>query len=130
MNRTRLAAPLLLLSVFSVAAADQVTAAASTEANALARQYTGRVCRDDIELDTDTFRQRLNAAQIKEMRTKIVNEWRKDLAEDAREDGYTYEVRYRDNRVWYWKRDVKGGKGEFGVVTINATGKRELTCDQ
>ena len=113
----------------SSAAADTVTAAVRAETSALARQYTGRVCRADYGLDTDTYRQRLSAAQIRAKRTEIYNDWKEDLEEDAREDGDTYRLGYTNNRVWSWQRDRKTGKTEFKVVTVGATGERELGCD-
>ena len=110
------------------AAADDVTAAVRSEANGLARQYVGKTCRADYDLDTETYRQRLSAAQIKAKRTEIYNDWKEDLAEDAREDRSTYRLSYNGNRVWYWQKDTRG-KTEFKIVTLSATGERELSCD-
>lgn len=124
----RVLGSVLALSLLGFAAAEDVTPAVRAEANALARQYTGQVCRSDYELDTDTPDRRWSAAQIRSERTKLYNEWSKDLAEDARKDGGTYQVGYHNNRVWAWTRDRKGER-EFMVVTLSATGKRELSCD-
>lgn len=122
------AAPLLVLGAVSSAYADTVTAAVRSEASALARQYTGRVCQGDYDLDTDRYGKPLNAAQLKAKRTAIYNDWKEDLAEDAREDGDTYQIRFQDNRVWYWKRDGKNGEREFKVVILSPNGERELSC--
>ena len=66
--------------------------------------------------------------ELKAKRTAIYNDWKEDLAEDAREDGDTYQIRFRDNRVWYWKRDGKNGEREFKVVILSPNGERELSC--
>ena len=110
------------------AAADNVTPAVRAEADALARQYTGRTCRADYDLDTERYGRSLSATQIQAKRTETYNDWKKDLAEDAREDGGTYRIGFENNRVWAWQK-VKKGQTEFKVVTISATGERELSCD-
>ncbi|MFC6591269.1 hypothetical protein ACFP81_04010 [Deinococcus lacus] len=126
----KLTSPLLLAAALlaSSAAADTVTAAVRSEANALARQYTGKVCRADYDLDTERYSRPMSAEQLKAKRTEIYNDWKEDLAEDAQEDHSTYEVHYQGNRVWAWQTDTKG-KTEFKVVTLSATGERELSCD-
>ena len=111
------------------AAADNVTPAVRAEADALARQYTGRTCRADYDLDTDRYSKPLSAAQIRNERIKIYNDWKKDLEKDARKKGDTYEIRYSNDRVWYWQKEAKSGKTEFKVVTVSANGERELSCD-
>lgn len=123
---TALVAGLLL----SQALADTVTPAVRTEINRLSQQYTGRTCRADYDLDTETYRRPLTAMQVKAKRTELYNEWKTDLAEDAREDGFTYTLQYRNDRIWYVKHDVRSGKREFGLVMLSATGHRELSCDQ
>ncbi|WP_261664422.1 hypothetical protein [Deinococcus sp. Marseille-Q6407] len=112
----------------SSAAAESVTAAVRSEANALSRQYTGKVCRADYDLDTERYGRQLNTQQLKARRTAIYNDWKEDLAEDAREDGDTYKIGYENNRIWAWQKDRKG-KTEFKVVTLSAAGERELSCD-
>ncbi|MGX9686331.1 hypothetical protein ACTQ9L_04200 [Deinococcus wulumuqiensis] len=123
------AAPLLVLGAVSTAFADTVTAADRSETSRLAQQYAGKVCRADYDVDTDRARRPLSAAQLKAKRTAIYNDWKEDLAEDAREDGDTYRVGYHNNRVWAWQKDARTGKTEFKVVILSATGERELSCD-
>ena len=115
--------------LIGTASADRVTAADRTEVSQLARQYAGKQCRADYDVDTDRFGRTLSVAQLKAKRTAIYNDWKEDLAEDAREDGDTYRVGYHGFRVWAWQKDAKSGKTEFKVVTLSATGERELSCD-
>lgn len=113
----------------ATAAADTVSAQVRRETDTLARQYAGKVCRADYDLDTDRFGKRLSAEQIRGVRIKIYNDWKRELEEDAREDGDTYKIGYTNNRVWAWQRDARSNQTEFKVVTISATEQRELGCE-
>ena len=119
---------LLGLTVLGTPAlADSVSASVRTETSNLARQYAGSACRSDYDVDTERFHRTLSAAQIRESRTRICNEWKSDLAEEAREDGGTYRIGFENNRVWAWYKE--GGKTEFKTITIGASNSRELSCD-
>lgn len=111
----------------STAGADRVSTAVRAETDQLARQYAGRRCTRDYDLDIDHHHRTLSAAQIRAKRIAIYNDWKDDLEEDAREDGKTYRLGYTNDRVWYWQKDTKG-KTKFKVVTISATTERELSC--
>ena len=123
------AAPLLVLGAVSTAFADTVTAADRSETSRLAQQYAGKVCRADYDVDTDRARRPLSAAQLKAKRTAIYNDWKEDLAEDAREDGDTYRVGYHNNRVWAsWKANSRCRNtrtNRFGVTGFARADERE-----
>lgn len=116
-----------LATLSAPALADSVTADVRSETSRLARQYAGSVCRSDYDIDTERSHRTLSATQIREIRTRIYNEWKSDLAEDAREDGGTYRIGFENNRVWAWYKE--GGKTEFKTITIGANSTRELSCE-
>lgn len=119
---------LLPLLLVSTALADtSMSRSDRVEINSLSLKYSGKKCKGDYELEIENRDNKLSPAQIKEARTKLYKEWQKELAEDAREEGFKYKVGYNHNQVWYWTK--KGNEGTFKIVKLMNNLEKEMSCE-
>lgn len=114
------------------AQAASVTPAVKAEANQLARQYTGRVCKStgSFDLTVEPFKKRLSTAEVKLARDYAFQTLLQEFDKSAHKHHYTYEVRYNGNRVWARAKLPQTHQTFFSVGTISPTGIRMLSCEQ